>query len=134
MIILEIEGDPVPWKSHGGYGRRSFNPRFKEKEWVQWQIKKQYDGPLLDCAIDVECIFYRAIPKNTSDKKRKLMLMGVIRPTTRPDRGNNLKFLEDCLIGTVIKDDSIIVDGAVRKMYGEKAKTIIKINEVNNAA
>lgn len=58
------------------------------------------------------------------------MVDGTLRPITRGDRGNYLKFLEDCLIGIVIKDDSIIVDGPVRKVYGEKGKTIIKINEV----
>lgn len=130
MIILEIEEDPVPWKSHGGYGRRSFNPRYKEKEWVQWQLKKQYNGPLLECALSVELIFYRTIPKTTSQKNRKLMLEGRIRPITRPDRGNYLKFYEDCLTGIVIKDDSVIVDGPVRKYYADKGKTLIKINEV----
>lgn len=130
MIILEIEGDPIPWKSHAGYGKRSFNPRFKEKEWVQWQLKKQYDGPLLECALDVEYIFYRQIPKTASKKMRDKMIRGEIRPTTRNDRDNLAKFCSDCLIGIVIKDDSIIVDGPVRKYYAEKGKTLIKINEV----
>ena len=128
MLIFEIEGKPTAWAAHGGNGRHSFNPRFREKEYVRWQLKTQYSGKELLCsALWAAFIFYVPIPKNTRAIKKRQMLAGIIRPTTRPDRTNYLKFLEDCLIGIVIADDSTIVDGPVSKWYGEIPKAVIKI-------
>jgi len=124
-IRLIIDGDPVPWKAHGGYGRRSFNPRWKEKEYFQHKIEEQYDGPLISSAVSLDTIFYVSIPKSASKKKRELMLSGGIRPTKRPDATNMRKFTEDCLNGTVLEDDSQVVNGCLQKWYSETPRTEI---------
>ncbi len=128
MLIFEVEGKPVAWASHGGSGRRSFNPRYKEREYVRWQLKSQYSGKEPLCgALWAHFMFFIPIPKNTSSIKKKQMLAGIIRPITRPDRTNYTKFFEDCLTGIVIEDDSIIVDGPISKMYGDIPKMVVKI-------
>jgi Holliday junction resolvase RusA-like endonuclease len=132
MILLEISGIPTPWAAHKGFGRRAFNPRHVERERAQWQIRAQYNqkepltGPLW-----AEFIFHIPVPTSVSKVKRLQMLNGMIFPATRPDRTNYLKFIEDCLNGIVIDDDAQIVDGPIRKIYGEHPKTVIKLMPMN---
>lgn len=132
MILLQIDGVPTPWASHKGIGRKSYNPRYKERSFAQWQIKAQYNqreplqGPLW-----AEFIFHIPIPIGTSKARKIQMLNGMIFPQTRPDRTNYLKFIEDCLNGIVINDDAQIVAGPISKIYAETPKTIIKIMPMN---
>lgn len=126
-IVILIPGQPVPWKAHGGYGRRSFNPLWREREYFQAKIKEQYHGPLIESAVEVEYDFYFEPPTSTSKKKKLEMLEGFIRPAKRPDSDNLAKFLSDCLQGIVFKDDGQIVYGHISKYYGLMAKTIVKI-------
>lgn len=127
MLELLIPGLPLPWKAPYVGTRGAFSPRTAVKEDFRKILRKQYNEPLIDYQIAVEFIFIVPIPVYTSQKKRILMLSGEIRPIKRPDRGNFLKLYEDSLTGIVITDDSIIVDGPVRKFYGLEPKTVIKI-------
>lgn len=132
MLII-IEGDPIPWKAHMGYGRKSFNPLYKEREMVQYFIKSQpdfhrFEGPVFLC-FD----FFFKIPKATSKIKRTGMVNGIIRPMTRPDVSNCIKFYEDCLKEILFDDDSQVVQIHARKFYGEKPRTIIKVERVDTA-
>lgn len=115
------------WKAHAGFGRRSFNPMQKERDYVQYQLRKQYRGDLLTCPIRVSYDFYFVPPKSLSKKKRQEMLEGKVKHVTRPDCTNILKFQEDCLKGIVIKDDSIVFRTEVEKHYSESFRAIIKI-------
>ncbi len=127
-MILEIEGHPVPWKAHAGYGRRSFNPLFREREYVQWQIKNQIGSGfnLIEGPVSVVFTYYFPFPKSMSKKKRD---QGCPH-TKRPDITNLNKFLEDCLKTIVIVDDSQVVEITGRKFYSSDVKTVIKIEEL----
>lgn len=71
-------------------------------------------GPL---RLDVEAVV--SVPSGWSRKKREAALSGELRPTTRPDRGNYLKLAEDALQAAgYLADDSNVVEGDVRKSYG----------------
>jgi Holliday junction resolvase RusA-like endonuclease len=128
MILIEISGDPVPWAAHRGYGKRAFNPRKEQREKYQWQIKAQYNqldplsGPL-----KVDYTYFVGIPKSTSKIRRMQMLNGKMHPITRPDIDNYDKFLSDCLTDIVWQDDSQVIEKMSRKIYGEREKTIIRI-------
>jgi len=129
-ILITIPGPPVCWKSHAGSGRKSWNPLWREKEYYREMIERQYSGKLFDTQIAAEFTFFIPIPISTSKKKRLKMLSGELRPIKRGDRDNMAKFLSDCLQGIVIVDDSIIVDGPVRKFYRDEPGTKIRIWEV----
>lgn len=130
--MLEIAGLPVPWKSHSGYGRRSFNPRYKEREYYRWQISSQYNqSQPLSGPLSMVYLYQMPIPLHTSKIRRLQMLNGKMFPIKRPDLDNLNKFLSDTLIGLVIEDDSQIVELKARKIYGEHPKTTINI-EVSN--
>jgi len=132
MILIEISGDPVPWAAHRGYGKRAFNPRKEQREKYQWQIKAQYNqldplsGPL-----KVDYTYFVGIPKSTSKIRRMQMLNGKMHPITRPDIDNYDKFLSDCLTDIVWQDDSQVIEKMSRKIYGEREKTIIRIESLS---
>lgn len=130
MILLDIPGKPIPFKSPAVYQSRAFNPRHAEKKQVQDIIKTQYANELLDCPLHVRFTFYFTIPLSFSKKKVEKALRGEILPISRPDCSNCIKFYEDCLIDTVITDDSRIVHVEAQKAYSSKAHTTIHIKEL----
>ena len=79
--------------------------------------------------LDMRIYAYFPIPKSASKKKRAKMLSGEIRPTKKPDWDNSGKIIADSLNEIAYKDDSQIVDGMVRKFYGETPKVIVVIKE-----
>lgn len=128
MILLSIDCPKIwSWKSHAGYGRNSWNPLYKEKEYVQHQIKSQYSGDILSCPVRIEYLYIFQVPSSKSMKKQKLMLEGKVKHVSRPDLTNCTKLHEDCLKGIVIKDDSLVVETFSEKRYGTKCQVIIKI-------
>src|SRR5580692_5263057 len=131
MILIEISKPPVPWAAHGGYGKRGFNPRRKDRETYQWQIRSQYNqlNPLSG-PVKVEYIYFVGMPKSTSKVRRLQMLNGMMHPIKRPDLDNYDKFLSDCLTDIVWEDDSQVVEKISRKVYGEVEKTVIKVTAI----
>lgn len=126
-IFIEIPGVPVAWRSHAGFGRKSWNPLWREREYYQSKIRDQYKGDPIKLSVGADYTFYIRIPQSTPMKSRTRMLLKEIRPAKRPDRDNLAKFLSDCLQGIVIVDDSIIVEGKIEKYYGEIPMTMIRI-------
>ena len=129
MYEFEIPCIPVPWKAHGGTGRRAFNPRYVEKEFYQFHIKRQYTHNLpIVIAVAVEADFYFPVPVGTSKVKTEKMLSRRIHHIKRPDLDNCCKFLLDCIKEIVIKDDSQVISLLANKLYSDKSRTIVKIN------
>lgn len=132
MIQLEIAGLPTPWAAHGGFGKRSYNPRGKEKEYVQWQAKAQYNRNFpITGPIRIDVSYHMPMPSGTSKVRRLQMLNGRIHHIKKPDVDNLNKFLCDALKKIVFEDDSQVVEICARKLYGENGKTIIRVEEVN---
>lgn len=132
MILIEIEGDPENWVSHGGYGRRAFNRKGVKIEQLKWQVRAQYNQLAPICGpIRCEYIFHMPIPKSTSKIRKLQMLNGKIHHMVRPDVTNLLKLNEDVLKGIVFADDSQVVENIARKIYSERPRVIIKIEAIN---
>ena len=127
MITLVIPGIPVPWKAHSGFGRRSFNPRFKEREYYQHEIRKQYNKFASQGPIWISCTYVMPIPKSASKKKRELMIENSFHHIIRPDVDNLNKFLNDCLKTIIFRDDSQVVQMNSNKKYGLIPQTIVEI-------
>lgn len=132
MITLEINHDPVPWKAHGGYGKKSYSLTSKEREFYRWQIRAQYtrsapfSGP-----VRLVLSFHMPIPKATSAVRKRQMLNGVIHHIKRPDTTNLQKFAEDTLKGIVIEDDSQVVHIDARKIYSDRPRTVIMVEAMD---
>lgn len=128
-MLIVIEGDPISWKAHSGYGRKSFNPLYKEREMVQWNVKNQCHE-FLEGEIEISIDVFVKIPKSTSKIKTVQMINGSIRPVTRGDLDNYCKFYIDCLKELLFKDDSQVVEIKARKFYSNNPKTIIKVSNI----
>lgn len=59
------------------------------------------------------------------------MLAGIMHHVKRPDTSNLTKLCEDSLTGIVFEDDSQVVEIQAKKLYGEKEKTLIMIESLN---
>lgn len=130
MIKLVVPGTPIPFKSAFTSKNGSFNPRWREMGIIKQMLLEQYKDQLVDGAVCVDFFFYMPIPKSASKKNRASMLLGTMRPITRPDRDNMSKLYSDCLQGTIICDDSQIVDGRIAKYYSDDPRTEIRIERL----
>ena len=77
----------------------------------------------------VHLLICRAIPSGFSQKKRKEAIEAKIRPTTRPDTDNYIKGILDALNGTVLKDDSIVCEINAGKIYSDKPRIEVMVEE-----
>lgn len=130
MIKIELIHEPVSWLAHAGYGKRSFNPRFKEKDFVCYHVSKQYNGEVLEGPVSVTYDFYLPIPSSISKKQKAKILSGEILHVKRKDCTNMVKFYEDCIKGIVFRDDSQVVESIARKHYSEQPRVLINIRRI----
>lgn len=132
MILFEVDGIPTPWAAHKGYGRRAYNPRYSEKQQAIWQIRCYHNktSPITG-PVRLHLEFHLPIPKGTSGIRKRQMLNGTIHHIKKPDVTNLQKFIEDCLKGLIIEDDSQVVEINARKIYSEKPKTIVKVEPLS---
>ncbi|MDE1970992.1 MAG: RusA family crossover junction endodeoxyribonuclease [Patescibacteria group bacterium] len=132
MILIYIPRlEPVSWKSHAGWGARSYNPRALEKETVQLHLRNFYKEEPIDFPVKVHFEFYFSMPKHFSKKKQKDALDDIIRPL-RKDCTNLQKFTEDCLKGIVIKDDDLVCEISSKKFYREIPGIYITVEKLNS--
>lgn len=133
VSLLYIDYIPTPWSAHGGYGRKSYDKKAKEKAEYRRQIKEQWGKKaLITSAVALEIFYAMPIPKNTSKIKRKLMLAGEIDHLARPDVTNLNKLAEDTLKGIVLVDDSIVKRITGEKFYASKPCIQIWVKELRN--
>ena len=136
MLTLKINGPPIPWKRPGV---RTFNVKEenrtiiydrqkREKELVRWQLKSQFQRPILTVPLLVGIVFRMAIPKSTSKIMKAQMLDGkIIHHMKKPDVDNLTKFVLDCMNRLVFEDDAQICTLYAKKIYCIDPGTEIKI-------
>jgi Holliday junction resolvase RusA-like endonuclease len=73
------------------------------------------------------------IVKSASKKDKARMLSGELKPTKKPDADNIIKVICDALNHIAYKDDTQVVDLDITKVYGEKEKVIVEIEEIRSA-
>ena len=83
-----------------------------------------------DAMLDMRIIAYYSIPKSVSKKKHNEMLIGMIRPTKKPDMDNVMKVVADSLNQVAYKDDTQIVDAQCRKFYSEQPRVEVFIKQI----
>lgn len=122
MIILDLPGNPIPWK-RVGINRKTggvYDQQHEERENYRWLIRSQYKEKILTGPVIVKTLFRFPIPKSVKGKiKRIQMLTGMIVPNQKPDNDNLEKLIYDCMTGVIYEDDSQIVDNITRKRFSE---------------
>jgi Holliday junction resolvase RusA-like endonuclease len=92
---------------------------FMEAKPKDWVVNDQM------CSMCIRVYF--GIPKSTSKKKRKDMMVHEIRPTKKPDLDNIIKIISDALNGIAYKDDSQIVGCYISKWYSNEPRVEVEI-------
>jgi Holliday junction resolvase RusA-like endonuclease len=81
-----------------------------------------FDEPL---RMDLTAEF--SILASWSKRKRAAALVGEVRPGKRPDIDNLYKLAADALNGVVYRDDALIVEARLRKVYSGAPKIVITV-------
>ncbi|UQB00003.1 RusA family crossover junction endodeoxyribonuclease [Pediococcus pentosaceus] len=133
MIRLTIPGEPVP-ASRPRVTRRGFaftaEPYRSYKKMAHQVIKERYSTEPLQGALHVQIKFYRSVQKSVSKVERHRRLLGVHRPTMKPDIDNLFKAVTDACTGIVWKDDNQIVSTKSDKFYSEEPRVEIYVEEL----
>ena len=87
-------------------------------------------GEMMEGQFELTIWAYYPIPKNTSKKRRTLMLEGKIRPTIKPDFDNVGKIVADSLNKIAYRDDACVTDATVRKRYSDNPRVEIILKKV----
>lgn len=99
------------------------NPRLADwRRQVALAARDEYDGPLLECPIQLCLHFERPRPKGhygTGRNAGKLKEAAPFYPTSRPDLGKLTRAVEDALTGVLYRDDSQIVYLVLTKGWGQ---------------
>lgn len=137
-IALTVYGNPVaqgrPRFSRQGSFVRTYDP-IKSKAYkslIRLELQPLLSRPDFT-PVDNECSLrlkvFRAIPNSFSKKKREAAINGEIRPTTKPDTDNYVKGVLDALNGTVLKDDSVVCEIEAVKLYSDRPRIEILLEE-----
>ncbi len=127
---IQIDGNPIPDSRPRVTRYGTYNPRHREKTRLKTYLSsfgiKPVSGPL-----KVTLIFFMAVPKSTSKKKRKEMEANHITHTKKPDLDNLVKFVFDSCTGILFDDDRQIVELTASKRYSDCPSTVIEIDSLD---
>lgn len=99
------------------------------ENWVKLCYQQQCKGEKLTGKITANIMAYYPIPKNTSKKKKNSMLLGIERPTKKPDVDNITKIVLDSLNNLAYEDDKQIVTCCISKWYSENPRVTVELKE-----
>ena len=111
--------DPEKSRNYKAYVKLLATQAMKEQGFTM------IDGP---CCLDIMSFF--EVPKSKSKKFKERALLGLERPTKKPDIDNIVKALQDALNGLAYKDDSSIVYLSVAKCYSEIPRVEVILREI----
>lgn len=80
--------------------------------------------------VTVKLNAYYGIPNSVSNKRKKEMIAGFIRPTKKVDADNLVKVFMDALNGVAFYDDVQVVDLEVHKLYDENPRVVVIIEDI----
>lgn len=136
MIKFTVPGKPVgkqrPRFSRTFTGIRTYTPRkTQEYENLVRISYRAVSKEKLKGAISATIYGYFEPPKSISKKQREQMLKGDISYIKKIDSDNLAKSILDALNGVAYDDDSQVCLLVVQKLYGEKARVEVVLEEIN---
>ncbi len=111
----------------------NYDPSKKDKKDIRRLSAAMAPKPILEGPLHVDIIFYYGYLKGHYGTGRNAKLLKGSAPTwksTKPDRDNAEKLYLDALEGLFWKNDSVICDGPVRKLYAKTPRTEIYITRL----
>lgn len=97
------------------------------ENWVKQCYLVKYGQTMLEGEVKATIKAYFGIPKSISQKRKKLMIDGKVRPTKKPDTDNIAKSVLDSLNGIAYKDDSAVVALQVDKYFDENPRVEVTL-------
>lgn len=137
-LTLTIPGEPCAqgrprFSTHGGFVK-AYDPEKSRnyKAYVKMCAIKsmQEQGlTLTEKALSIEVRAFMSIPSSKSKKFKQAAVLGIERPTKKPDVDNIFKCVTDAMSGIAYKDDKQIVAATVNKWYAEvpRVEVLIRI-------
>lgn len=110
--------DPDKSRNYKAYVKMCAIKSMQEQGWT-----------LTEKALSIEIRAFMSIPSSKSKKFKQAAIVGIERPTKKPDVDNVFKILTDALSGIAYKDDKQIVAATVNKWYAEvpRVEALIRI-------
>ncbi len=137
-INVTINSEPIPQKRHRHVSRGKFvqvyDPCSKEKAKFAKQCSAFAPDEPIDTAISVSVVFAFSRPKSHYGTGRNAGIVKASAPTEhmkKPDADNLAKFLLDALNGLYWRDDSIINNLTVAKVWAENGFTEFTVKTPN---
>jgi Holliday junction resolvase RusA-like endonuclease len=136
-VTIVVMGAPVgkgrPRFTRAGHAYTPDKTRAYE-QLVAWTAKTEMGSrQLIDGPVQLSFRAVFEIPKSWSKKKQTDALLGVIRPTVKPDADNLIKAVADSLNGIVYRDDSQITEITGSKRYGHQAFVAVTVKPIIGA-
>ena len=113
--------------THTFYVKGAANNRKQFKQWMS-----TIDHPYICTPFKFQCDTYSATPSSMNSIETVLAEFGLIRPLSRPDWDNLGKTYSDMIHEGLILDDSLIIDGRVRKFYSVRPRVEIFIEYMDD--
>lgn len=131
MIALTVIGIPAPQGSKTPWGTEA-NPNTKPwRAAVAGEAARYFDGrPLIGVPVEVDALFVFPRPKAHYRTGRNAHLLKDTAPawcSTKPDADKLARAVGDALTGVLLRDDNLIVEWRIRKVYGSPARCELKI-------
>lgn len=82
---------------------------------------------LFDEPLSLHLLAEFPVPASWSKKKRDRAILGEVRPAGRPDIDNLYKLAADAMSGIVYRDDALVVECWLRKVYGVQPKLVVTV-------
>jgi Holliday junction resolvase RusA-like endonuclease len=138
VIELTVIGTPAPQgsKTRTRFGVREDNPRTKPwRATVAAEAAVAHRGPLVDQPVEVDALFVFPRPKSHYRTGRNAHLLKDTAPAwcaTKPDADKLARAVGDALSGVLLRDDNLIVEWRIRKVYGSPARCELRIAAADN--
>ena len=136
MVTFKVDANPVG-KQRARYVKRgnfvqTYTPektKTYEDEIRMMARAAMGSSEPLDTPVTVAIYIRVGIPASYSKQKRKDALLGIIKPTKKPDLDNVAKCHLDAIQGIIIFDDKLVVNLHVTKVYAETPAVEVMVKE-----
>ena len=133
-LTIVMMGEPVPFaRTRINHAGGHFTPAKQRNAASVLKLLAQQEmngSPLFDEPLRMDLRAELAIPASWRAKKRARAVIGDIRPGGRPDIDNLYKLAADALQSVVFRNDSLIVEASLRKVYSTQPKLVVTVQRI----